>query len=98
MKINTVVRYGAATLVMGALFAVGLPVQAGNVVWVRAEKLDYFRARGLVPPGFYSPQDNSKPATMAVNKAGQGVGERQPAAPKATRNNPQRVCPAKKHS
>jgi hypothetical protein len=64
MKITTIVRFGVAALVMGALFGVGLPVKADQLVWVRAQKLDYFRARGLMPPGSYSHDENQKPATI----------------------------------
>jgi hypothetical protein len=53
MKITTIVRFGVAALVMGASFGVGLPVKADQLVWVRAQQLDYFRARGLTPPGSY---------------------------------------------
>jgi len=53
MKITTIVRFGVAALVMGALFGVGLPVKADQLVWVRAQQLDFFRARGLMPPGSY---------------------------------------------
>jgi hypothetical protein len=60
---------------MGAFFGVGLPVKAGQLVWVRAQPVDHFRAVGLVLPGAYSHDDNQKPATIAVNKGGQGVGE-----------------------
>src|SRR5258707_1002595 len=76
MKIKTIVRFGVAALVMGAFFGVGLPVKADQLVWVRAQQLDFWRARGLVPPGSYSQNENQKPATIAVNKTGQGVGEK----------------------
>jgi hypothetical protein len=46
-----------------------------HLVWVRAPHLNYFEARGLVPPGSYSHKENQKPATIAINKAGQGVGK-----------------------
>ena len=75
MKITTIVRFGVAALVMGALFGVGLPVKADQLVWVRAQQLDFFRARGLMPPGSYFHNENQKPATIAVNKAGRGVGK-----------------------
>jgi hypothetical protein len=75
MKIKTIVRFGVAALVMGAFFGVVLPVKADQLVWVRAQQLDFWRARGLVPPGSYSHNENQKPVTIAVNKAGQGVGE-----------------------
>jgi hypothetical protein len=44
MKIATIVRLGVAALVMGALFGVGLPAKADQLVWVRAQQLDFFRA------------------------------------------------------
>jgi hypothetical protein len=63
-------------LATGAFFGVGLPVKADQLVLVRTQQLEYFKVRGLVPPGSYSHDDNQKPATIAVNKAGQGVGDR----------------------
>jgi hypothetical protein len=82
MKITSIVRFGVAALAMGAFFGVGLPVRADQVVWVRAQQLDFWRARGLVPPGSYS---NEKPATIAVSKAGQGVGEQKQTTSKAAK-------------
>jgi hypothetical protein len=87
MKITTIVRFGVAALVMGAFFEVGLPVKADQLVWVRAQPLDYFKVRGLVPPGSYSHNENQKPATFAVNKAGQGVGEKKQTTPKLGQKN-----------
>ena len=87
MKITSIVRFGVAVLVMGASFGVGLPVQAGQLVWVRAQQLDYFRARGLMPPGSYFHNENQKPATIAVNKGGQGVGEQKQATSKPAKKN-----------
>jgi hypothetical protein len=76
MKIKTIVRIGVAALAMGAFFGVSFPVRAGELVWVRAQPLNYFQVRGLVPPGSYSHMETKKPATIAVNKGGQGVGEK----------------------
>jgi hypothetical protein len=95
MKITTIVRLGVAALVMGALFGVGLPVKADQLVLVRAQQLDYFRARGLMPPGSYSHNENQKP-TIAVDKAGQG--DQKQTASKATKNGTQHVRSAKKDS
>jgi hypothetical protein len=77
MKTKTIIKFGMAALAMGVFFGVNLPVKvkAEQVVWVRAPKLNYFEARGLVPPGSYSHDDKQKAAAIAVNKAGQGVGE-----------------------
>ena len=88
MKITSIVRFGVAALAMGAFFGVGLPVRADQVVWVRAQQLDFWRARGLVPPGSYS---NEKPATIAVSKAGQGVGEQKQATSKPAKKGTQHV-------
>jgi hypothetical protein len=98
MKIKTIVRLGVAALVMGALFAVGLPVRADQLVWVRAQPVDYFRARGLRPPGSYSHNENQKPATIAVNKAVQGVGDQKQTASKTAKKSTQHVRSAKKNS
>jgi hypothetical protein len=77
MKIKTIVRFGFAALAMGTFFGVDLPVRANQLVWVRAQPLNSFKVRGLVPTGSYSHNEVQKPATVAVNKAGQGVGEKQ---------------------
>jgi hypothetical protein len=75
MKITRIVRFGVVALAMEAFFGAGFPAKADQLVWVRAQQLDFWRARGLVPPGSYSPSENQKPATIAASKAGQGVGE-----------------------
>src|SRR5215469_13624317 len=98
MKITSIVRFGLAALAMGALLTVGLPAKADQQVWVRAEKLDFWRARGLVPPGSYSQNESQQPATIAVNKAGQGVGEQKQTTPKAAKKGTQHVRSAKKGS
>ena len=64
MKITSIVRFGVAALVMGSSFGIGLPVKADQLVWVRAQQLDYFRARGLMPPGSYFHNENQKLATI----------------------------------
>jgi hypothetical protein len=98
MKITSIVRFGVVALAMGASFGVGLPVKADQLVWVRAQQLDYFRARGLTPPGSYFHNDSQKPATIAVSKAGQGVGDQRQTAFKAAKKSTQRVHSTKKDS
>ena len=98
MKITSIVRFGVAALAVGAFFGVGLPAKADQLVWVRAEKLDFWRARGLVPPGSYSQDQSQKPATVAVNKAGQGVGEQKQTTSKAAKKNAQHMRSPKKDS
>ena len=94
MKITSIVRFGVAALAMGAFSGVGLPVRADQVVWVRAQQLDFWRARGLVPPGSYS---NEKPVTIAVNKAGQGIGEQKQTTSKEGKRHAHQVPSAKKN-
>jgi hypothetical protein len=96
MKMKTIVNFGFAALAMGTFFGVGLPVQADQLVWVRAQKLDYFKVRGLVPPGSYSHDENQKPATIAVSKAGQGVEKQKQAASKAAKKNMHQATDSKK--
>jgi hypothetical protein len=98
MKITSIVRFGVAALAIGAFSGVGLPVSAGQLVWVRAQPLNYFKVRGLVPPGSYSHNENQKPATIAVNKAGQGVGEQKRTMTKPAKKNTQHISSAKKDS
>ena len=98
MKITSIVRFGVAALAMGAFFGVGLPVKADQLVWGRAQQLDFWRARGLVPPGSYSHSENEKPATIAVNKAGQGIGEQKHTASKAPKKGAHHVHSAKRDS
>jgi hypothetical protein len=40
--------------------------------------VDFFRAKGLVPPGYFSPAQNQKPATVGLSKSGRGLGAPQP--------------------
>jgi len=98
MKITSIVRFGVAALAMGASFGVNLPVKANQLVWVRAQQLDYFRARGLTPPGSYFHNDSQKSATIAVNKAGQGIGDQKQTASKTAKKSTQHVRFAKKDS
>ena len=87
MKITNIVRFGVAALAMGAFFGVSLPVRADQLVWVRAQPLNYFKVRGLVPPGSYSHNENQKSTTITVNKAGQGVGEKKQTTSKLGQKN-----------
>ena len=101
MKITNIVRFGVAALAIGAFFGVGLPGRADQLVWVRAQPLNYFKVRGLVPPGSYSHNENQKPATIAViavTKAGQGPGDQKQTASKVAKKSTQRVRSAKKDS
>ena len=95
MKITSIVRFGVAALAMGAFFGVGLPVKADQLVWVRAQPIDFWRARGLMPPGSYWHKESQKPATIAVSKAGQGVGEQKQTTSKPGKKNPHQAADLK---
>src|SRR6266446_9243530 len=85
-RITTIIKFGLTALTIVAFFEASLPAKAGQLVWVRAQQLDYFRARGLVPPGSYSKHENRKPTTIAVSKSGQGVAGQKQATSKLGRN------------
>ena len=87
MKTKVFAKIGFAALSTGALLGVGLPVKAGQLVWVRAQPVSHFRAVGLVPPGSYSRNVYQRPASIAANKAGQGVGEENPTMSKIGQKN-----------
>jgi hypothetical protein len=76
MLTKTIVKFGIAILAMGSFFGVGLPVNADQLVWVRAPQLDSFRVRGLVSPGSCSNKDAQKPATIGRSKSEKGVGSK----------------------
>jgi len=96
MKTN--VKFGLAALAMGAFIGVGYPVRADQLVWVRAQPVDHWRGVGLVPAGSYSHHENQKPATIAVNKAGQGVGEQKQTTSKPAKENTRHNSSANKDS
>jgi hypothetical protein len=95
MKNTSIVRLGVAALGMGAFIGVGLTAKADPSGWVRAQQLDFWRARGLVPPGSYSHNENQKHATIAVNKAGQGVAQKKQTASKAAKKGTHHVRSAR---
>ena len=78
MQMKPMVKLGIVALAMGAFFGADHSVQAGEVTWVRAQPLNFFRAKGLVPPGYFSKNESQTPATVAVSKSGQGLGGQQP--------------------
>ena len=89
-KVSGMSSLGRPPTTPGEAEPVGLPVKAGPLVWVRTQKLDYFRARGLLPPGSYSHQ-NKKPATIAVTKARQGIRDQKQTASKSAKRSTQGV-------
>jgi hypothetical protein len=51
-----------------------------------------------MPPGSYFHNENQKPATIAVNKAGKGVRDQKQTASKTAKKSTQHVRYAKKNS
>ena len=87
MKTQIFAKFCLVALATGAFFGVGLPVKADQLVWVRAQQLNYFKVRGLVPPGSYSHMENQKPVTIGVSKSGKGVGEKKQTTSKLAQKN-----------
>jgi hypothetical protein len=81
IQMKTILRFGLATLTVGAFL--------GGAVLSNAETPDIFTKHGLPVPGVYfKNQESQQPATVAVSKAGQGVGDQKTfkAAKKQTRH------------
>ena len=98
MRMKTVVKFGLAALAMGTFFGVGLPAKADPPGWVRAQPIDFWRARGLMPPGSYSQNESQKPATIAVSKAGQGIKEQKSTKSEAGKKRAQQAGSPRKGS
>jgi hypothetical protein len=77
---KTIIKFGMATLTVGALL--------GGAMLSNAETPDIFTRHGLPVPGVYFKNQSQQPATVAVSKAGQGVGDQKTskAAKKPTRH------------
>ena len=70
---KTIAKIGLVTLAVGVGMAGSLPAKADQPV-------DYWSVRGLTRPGaWFQKYNTEKPATIGVNKSGQGVGEQKPA-------------------
>jgi hypothetical protein len=73
---NTIIKFGLAALAAGAFST--LPSKAENTT------PDIFTKHGLPIPGaYFKNRESQQPATVAVSKSGQGVGEQKQAAAKA---------------
>jgi hypothetical protein len=84
---NTIIKFGLAALAAGAFFA--LPG--------KAETPDIFTRHGLPVPGVYfKNKESQQPASVAVSKSGQGVGDDQKqTAPKAGKKYTKHTLPRK---
>jgi len=84
---KTIGKFGLAALAAGAFWAATLPG--------KAETPDTFTRHGLPIPGaYFKNKESQKPATVAVSKSGQGVGDQKQAAPKAGKKHTKHVRPA----
>jgi len=89
IPMKNIVQFGLAALAAGAFFA--LPG--------KAETPDIFTKHGLPIPGVYFKNTGSQqPASVAVSKSGQGVGDQNQAAPKAGKKHTKSVHSTKKGS
>ena len=89
IPMKNIVQFGLAALAAGAFFA--LPG--------KAETPDIFTKHGLPLPGaYFKNKESQQPATVAVSKSGQGLGEQKRAAPKAGKKHTKSFDSAKKGS
>ncbi len=71
---KTIVQFGLAALAVGAF----------STLPTKAETPDTFTRHGLPIPGaYFKNRESQQPASVAVSKSGQGVGDQKLAAPKA---------------
>jgi hypothetical protein len=70
---NTITKFGLAALAAGAFFVGTLPSQAET-----PDATFAFTKHGLPVPGaYFKNKENQQPATIAVSKSGQGIGQEQ---------------------
>jgi hypothetical protein len=88
---KNIVQFGLTALAAGAFFA--LPSKADNTT------PDSFTRHGLPIPGaYFKNKESQQPASVAVSKSGQGVGDQKQAAPKAGKKHTKSVHSTKKGS
>jgi hypothetical protein len=81
-QMKTIVQFGLAVFAVAAFSA--LPS--------KAETPDIFTKHGLPLPGaYFKNKESQQPATIAVSKSGQGVGEQKQSASKAGKKHPRHV-------
>ncbi len=74
MQMNTIIKIGLTALAAGAF----------STLPTKAETPDTFTRHGLPIPGaYFKNKESQQPASVAVSKSGQGVGDQKQAAPKA---------------
>jgi hypothetical protein len=86
---KTIVQFGLAAVAAGAFL----------VLPGKAETPDTFTRHGLPIPGaYFKNTESQQPATVAVSKSGQGVGDQKQAAPKAGKKHTKSAHSTKKGS
>src|SRR5258707_1849794 len=89
IAMKNIVQFGLAALAAGAFL----------VLPGKAETPDIFTKHGLPLPGaYFKNKESQKPATVAVSKSGQGVGEQKQTASKAGKKHTKSVHSTKKGS
>jgi hypothetical protein len=93
---HTIIRLGLAALAAGAFLASTVPGTAGEFV---DSNTNYFLKHGLPIPGeSFKKKESQQPATIAVSKSGNGVGEQKKATSKAAKKPIKKARPAKSES
>jgi hypothetical protein len=87
---KTTIKFGVALLATGAFLGTTSPSKADP---------DAFTKHGLPIPGAYFAQNESqRPATVAVSKSGQGIGEQKQTVSKVGKKRAQHVRSTKRDS
>jgi hypothetical protein len=86
---KTIVQFGFAALAVGAF----------STLPSKAETADTFTRHGLPIPGaYFKNKESQQPASVAVSKSGQGVGDQKQEAPQAGKKHTKSVHSTKKGS
>jgi hypothetical protein len=82
---NTIIKFGLVALTAGAF----------STLPSKAETPDIFTKHGLPIPGVYfKNKETQQPASVAVSKSGQGVGEQKQTTSKAGKKHAKHARPA----
>lgn len=72
-KMNSIIKFGLPILAAGAFFGSTVAVKADEYA---SELSNPFTKHGLPVPGaYFKSKENQQPATIAISKSGQGVGQ-----------------------
>ena len=86
IPMKNIVQFGLAALAAGAF----------STLPTKAETPDTFTRHGLPIPGaYFKNRESQQPASVAVSKSGQGVGDQKQTAPKAGKKYTKHTLPRK---